>query len=134
MVTIKEYAESRGKSVQSVYKQMRSKENAAALNGHIIIQKFNNKDVKFLDDEAVRVLDAASSQSVQVIELSNDKEQIETLKQEKEALLLKIAELQDQLIKKNEKIDQLKDEKIAYLENKEDWKSLPLLQRVFPKR
>lgn len=134
MVTIKEYAESRGKSVQSVYKQMRSKENAIALDGHIIIQKFNNKDVKFLDDEAVRVLDAASSQSVQVIDRSTDKEELDALKQENKALLIKIAELQEQLIKKNEKIDQLKDEKIAYLENKEDWKSLPLLQRVFPKR
>ena len=113
MITIKEYAESRGKSVQSVYKQMRSKENAAALDGHIIIQKFNNKDVKFLDEEAVRVLDAASSQSVQVIDRSTDKEELEALKQENKALLIKIADLQEQLIKGKDELTELK------LENKE---------------
>lgn len=95
MITIKEYAESHGKSVQAVYKQIKSKENSALLDGHIVVEKINNKNVKMLDDVAVQILDDASKQSIQVVLQNEDKETIERLEEENKKLLLKIASLQE---------------------------------------
>ena len=127
MITIKEYAESHGKSVQSVYKQMKSKENATLLDGHIFIEKINNKNVKMLDDVAVQILDDASKQSIQVVLQNDDKETIERLEEENKKLLLKIASLQEELINTQKELSQEKDnvkllqsEKIELLEKKEE--------------
>lgn len=127
MVTVKEYAEQQGKSVQAVYKQMRAKENAALLENHIFLQKIGNKTAKVLDDEAVEILNNASKQAPTVV-LKNDKdEQIEALKAEKEllanenkVLLVKVAELQEQLLQEKDNIKLLQQEKIALLEEKQD--------------
>lgn len=83
MLTIKEFAEMHGKSVQAVYQQIKSKENAKALEGHIVIHRVGNKDTKLLDEEAVRILQSASMQAPQVIMQTDDKERIEQLRQEK---------------------------------------------------
>ena len=97
MLTIKEFAEMHGKSVQAVYQQIKSKENAKALEGHIVIHRVGNKDTKLLDEEAVRILQSASMQAPQVIMQTDDKERIEQLRQEKENLLLKIAAQADEI-------------------------------------
>lgn len=127
MITIKEYAESHGKSVQSVYKQMKSKENATLLDGHIFIEKINNKNVKMLDDVAVQILDDASKQSIQVVLQNEDKETIERLEEENKKLLLKIASLQEELINTQKELNNEKDnvkllqsEKIELLEKKDE--------------
>lgn len=60
-VSVKEYAEQRGKTVQAVYQQMKRKENAEALDGHILLRQVGNKKVKYLDDVAIGILDAASN-------------------------------------------------------------------------
>lgn len=104
MLTIKEYAEKYGKSVQAVYKQMQSKENAAELEGHVIVRKVGNKPTKLLDEEAVAILTRASSQSPQVIIQTSDKELIAALEHENKAMLLKITELQDKLIEVQPKL------------------------------
>ena len=127
MVTVKEYAEMRGKSVQSVYKQMKSKENAVGLEGHIHVRRVNNKDVKFLDEEGVKVLDEASNHSIQVILETDDKERIARLEEEKQALLNQIASIQNELIQtqkalsaEKDSVKQLQAEKIALLEAKQE--------------
>lgn len=127
MITIKEYAESHGKSVQAVYKQIKSKENSALLDGHIVVEKINNKNVKMLDDVAVQILDDASKQSIQVVLQNDDKETIERLEEENKKLLLKIASLQEELINTQKELSQEKDnvkllqtEKIELLEKKEE--------------
>lgn len=127
MITIKEYAESHGKSVQAVYKQIKSKENSALLDGHIVVEKINNKNVKMLDDVAVQILDDASKQSIQVVLQNEDKETIERLEEENKKLLLKIASLQEELINTQKELSQEKDnvkllqsEKIELLEKKEE--------------
>lgn len=127
MITIKEYAESHGKSVQSVYKQMKSKENATLLDGHIVVEKINNKNVKMLDDVAVQILDDASKQSIQVVLQNEDKETIERLEEENKKLLLKIASLQEELINTQKELNNEKDnvkllqsEKIELLEKKDE--------------
>lgn len=60
-VSVKEYAVQRGKTVQAVYQQMKRKDNAAALEGHVTLRLVGNKKVKYLDDVAVGILDAASN-------------------------------------------------------------------------
>lgn len=118
-LTVKQYAEQRGKTSQAVYKQLRGIENAKALEGHIFRERINNRMTTVLDAEAVRVLDEASKQSVQIVEQTNDKEKIEALEQENKMLLLKIAELQDKLIEKQDDIQRLQNEKMELLEAKQ---------------
>ncbi len=127
MMSVKEYAVQRGKSAQSVYKQMKSKENAERLDGHIHVFRVNNKDVKYLDEEAVKVLDEASQNSVQVILQTDDKERIAQLEEDKQALLIQIAEIQNELIQtqkalsaEKDNVKQLQTEKIELLEMKLD--------------
>lgn len=127
MMSVKEYAVQRGKSAQSVYKQMKSKENAERLDGHIHVFRVNNKDVKYLDEEAVKVLDEASQNSVQVILQTDDKERIAQLEEDKQALLIQIAEIQNELIQTQKALNAEKDnvkllqaEKIELLETKLD--------------
>lgn len=66
-ITIKDYAEQRGKTVQAVYQQMKRQENAQALNGHVFTQRVGNKDVKYLDEEAVRILDEGSGSTPNIV-------------------------------------------------------------------
>jgi len=127
MIAVKEYAEQQGKSVQAVYKQMRAKENAALLENHIFLQKVGNKTVKVLDDEAVEILNNASRQAPTVVLQNGKDEQIEALKTEKEqlasenkALLIKVADLQEQLLQEKDNVKLLQQEKIALLEEKQD--------------
>lgn len=127
MITIKEYADLHGKSVQSVYKQLKSKENAKLLDGHIFIEKINNKNVKMLDDIAVKILDNASKQSIQIVTQNGDKEKIERLEEENKNLLMQIASIQQELIKTQKELSKEKDnvkllqeQRIQLLESKEE--------------
>ena len=130
MITIKEFAELNGKSVQAVYKQIKSKENATLLEGHIFSEKINNKSVKMLDDVAVQILNDASKQSIQVIMQNDDRERIEQLETENKTLLIKIASLQEELIttqkelgKEKDNVKLLQNEKIELLEQKNELKT-----------
>lgn len=120
MITVKEYAERKGKSVQAVYKQMRAKENATLLENHIFLQKVGNKTAKVLDDEAVRILDEASRKIPTVIVQDGKDDIIESLRMENKQLLLKVADLQDQLLHEKDNVKLLQQEKIALLEEKEE--------------
>lgn len=127
MITIKEYAEQQGKSVQAVYKQIRAKENAVLLENHIFLQKVGNKTAKFLDDEAVEILNNASRQAPTVVLQNGKDELIETLQAEKEqlvnenkALLIKVAELQEQLLQEKDNVKLLQQEKIELLKEKQE--------------
>lgn len=144
MITVKEYAEQKGKSVQSVYKQMKSKENAVALEGHIHVRRVNNRDVKLLDEDAVRVLDEASNHSIQVILETDDKRRIEELEQQIEVLKDQLLITQNQLIAEQAEVKllqaekmQLQSDKIALLEAKQEERKEPekksWLQRMFGK-
>ena len=66
-MSIKDYAAKRGKTVQAVYQQMKRKENAAALAGHVFTKRIGNKDVKYLDEKAIEVLDNGSNNTPTVI-------------------------------------------------------------------
>lgn len=106
MLSIKEYAEVKGKSPQAVYKQLESKTNKEALKGHIFTLKINNKNTRFLDEEAVKILDEASKQTPSVILQTDDKEKIEALEQENKILLEKVAVQADKLAAQSEELRQ----------------------------
>ena len=120
MITVKDFAKLHGKSVQAVYKQIKGKENAEALKGHIVVRKAGNRSTQFLDEEAVKILEAASEQTPQVIVQTNDKEKIEQLEAANKALLVKVADLQEQLLKEKDQVKQLQEDKIKLLEAKKE--------------
>lgn len=141
MITIKEYAETHGKSVQSVYKQIKSEKNASDLDGHIYIEKINNQRVKMLDDVAVKILENASKKSVQVVMQNDDKERIDQLEQENKNLLIQIASIQQELIATQKELSIEKDnvkllqqEKIALIESKNEEIEEPKEKESFWKR
>lgn len=113
MISVKEFARMHGKSAQAVYQQMKRKENAKALEGHVFEQRIGGKMVKMLDDEAVEVLENSSKQTPSVVVVTDDKERIAELERENELLKAKIAQIQDDMIKQimsqNERILELTD-------------------------
>ncbi len=97
-MTVKDYAVTRNKTVQAVYKQMKSPQNAELLENHIIKRVINGKTTTLLDDVAVSVLDEASRQTPSVVIIDGKDQQIE--------------ELQRQLTDRTDEVDQLKNQLI----------------------
>ena len=115
MITVKKYAEQIGKSQQAVYKQLKSKKNQERLEGHVI----KENGTTFLDDIAVEILNESRSTPIVVIEQNNSTE-LEQLKLEKEQMLFKITNLQDQLLIEKDKVIALQNEKKLITEQSAD--------------
>lgn len=136
MITVKEYADSRNKSVQAVYKQLRREKNKRRLEGHLIKQN----RMTYLDEEAIKILDEGQNVSIILVdqetkneekdELSEYKDRvanlIETnnqLRDQQDFLKNKIINLQDELKVKTEQMTSLlleNNEKTFLLEQKKD--------------
>ena len=113
MINLKEYAKQNNISYEAVRKQVRRYQKE--LEGHIFKQ---DGKTQYLDEEAVAFLnDKRKSNPIIVQEVAKD-EQIEELQNQNKMLLVKVAELQDQLLKKQDKIELLQADKIALLEEK----------------
>ena len=104
-ITIKEYADSRGKSVQSVYQQLKGKRTNSIISSHIKEKIVNNKKTKVLDDVAIKILDEASNTSVQILEENNKQKeyeeaikQVNSLKEENDKLKNLLVSIQNKLI------------------------------------
>lgn len=111
MISIKDYAKSKMVSYEAIRKQItRYKEE---LEGHII--KVGR--TQYLDDEAISFLDSKRAENPIIIFERNKDETIENLKNENHSLLLKIAELQNQLLTEKDNNRQLQEEKIKFLES-----------------
>ena len=136
MITVKEYADRRNKSVQAVYKQLRREKNKRRLEGHLIKQN----RMTYLDEEAIKILDEGQNVSIILVdqetkneekdELSEYKDRvanlIETnnqLRDQQDFLKNKIINLQDELKVKTEQMTSLlleNNEKTFLLEQKKD--------------
>ena len=136
MITVKEYADSRNKSVQAVYKQLHREKNRTRLEGHLLKQN----RMTYLDEEAIKILD--ESQNVSIVlnvrdneinsrdELSEYKNRVESLiesnnqlRNQQDFLKNKIINLQDELKVKTEQMTSLlleNKEKTLLLEQKKD--------------
>lgn len=112
MVSLKEYAKNKGVSYEAVRKQVNRYKDE--LKGHI--SKVNR--TQYLDEEAVVFLDSKRAESPIIIMESGKDEEIQRLEMENKALLLKVAELQEALLKEKDQVKLLQNEKIELLEAK----------------
>lgn len=102
MVSVKEYADSRGKSIQAVHQQRKRQKYKEKLIGHEIIQD----GVVFLDEKAVEILDSAHDTTVAVVDTST-KEKIQKLEKDLEAMKNREKNLMNEIAKKNNSIIEL---------------------------
>lgn len=112
MVSIKEYASSKNVSYEAVRKQINRYKKE--LTNHI--QKVGR--TQYLDDFAVDFLNEKRQSNPVVILETSKEEELEQLRLENKSLLLKVAELQEQLLKEKDSVKTLQEEKIALLEEK----------------
>lgn len=84
MITIKEYAKKHNITIQAVYQQINRQKHAEALEGHIEVIK----GIKYLDDEAVSILEAARESSPAIVVQENKDERILELENEIKKLLV----------------------------------------------
>lgn len=124
-LTIKQYAESRNKSVQAVYKQMKAVNTIPELEGHIKFLKIGNKKTKVLDEHAQAVLDQASQQAPTVVVDNAKDDEIAFLKAQVNELQTKLFDVQQRYIESqessNKRILEL-SEKLLLLEQKSESK------------
>ena len=113
-ISVKDYAAKTNRSIQGVYQQMKREKNAEQLKGHIIIKQVNNRDVKYLDEYAVKLLSQNRNNVPAVILNIEDKEKRKMLESENKSLLVKIAEQADKL---SEQADELYSAKTLLLES-----------------
>lgn len=93
MITVKQYAEERGITIQAVHQSMKGKRKKDLLEGHV----YTVEGVKWLDEEAVKILDEYRHKSPIVIEREESDETIENLKLQIENLLIKTAAQADRI-------------------------------------
>ena len=126
MKTVKEYANSVGKSHQSVYKQLNSKKNKERLENHV----WKQDGTTYLDDVAVDILDQHRKENPVVIINKDTDSRLKQLEDENKNLLIKVAQQADKISQLNEdlknKIEQMTSlmlenkEKTSLLEQKKD--------------
>lgn len=111
MISVKEYAESRGKTIQAVHQQRKRTKYKDKLKGHEI-----EKDgVVYLDDEAVKILDSAHNSTVAIIDTST-KEKLQKLECKLEKLENRERNLLNELAKKNNQVIDLQNKLLIQTE------------------
>lgn len=93
MITVKQYAEERSITIQAVHQSMNGKRKKERLEGHVQIID----GVKWLDEEAVAILDEARIKSPIVYEKLEANEIIDAMKENEKQYLRKIAEQADEI-------------------------------------
>ena len=91
MMTVKQYAADRNITIQAVHQSMKGKRKKGLLEGHVHLVD----GIKWLDDEAVRILDKDRRKPLAIIERDDANATIEQLRNEKEMLLTKLAEFSE---------------------------------------
>lgn len=113
VISLKDYAKQNNITYEAVRQQVvRYKDDLAE---HII----RDGRQQFLDEEAVAFLDSKRQKNPVAIIQQDKDEQIEALRNDKEALLIKLASVQDELLQEKNKVQDLIDEQkgqIALLE------------------
>lgn len=91
MITVKQYAEDRGITIQAVHQSMQGKRKKNRLEGHVTVVD----GVKWLDDEAVAILDESRNKSPIVYEKADTDATIKAMEENERNYLRKIAEQAD---------------------------------------
>lgn len=95
-MTVKEYAAARGKSVQAVYKAIRSTANASALAGHTRHERRGGKNTLLLDITAMQVLDDSARVAPVIVHATDTR--VRELEAENQNLQMQILALQQRYI------------------------------------
>lgn len=114
VLSLKDYARDKGISYEAVRQQVNRYK--PELSGHI--QKKGR--TQFLDDEAIAFLDSKRQENPIILIQADKDEEIQRLQDENKALLVKIAELQDALLREKDTVKALQTEKIELLEAKQE--------------
>lgn len=114
MIKLKDYAQSKGISYEAVRKQVNRYKSE--LEGHIT--KISR--TQYLDDEAVAFLDSKRQENPVILLQMDKDEEIQRLHDENKALLLKVAELQDSLLREKDTVKALQEERIELLEARQE--------------
>ena len=110
MISIKEYAQKNNVTYEAVRKQIKTYE--IELKPHI----HTEGRTRYIDVEGEAFLDEKRAKSPIII-LENDKQhQYEVVKEENEALKIKLMQLQDQIIGRDDKIMELSDKVMLLVE------------------
>ena len=119
MTSVKQYAEERKITIQAVHQSMKGKRKQALLEGHVHMVN----GVKWLDDEAVQILDEDRKRSPVVLERTEKNDTIDALKEQIEMLLTenakqanKIAELAEWKAEKVVAIASAEQQKLLFEE------------------
>ena len=100
MLSIKDYAKSKGVSYEAVRKQV--SRYKIELDGHI----FKTNRTQYLDDDAVAFLDKKRAESPIIIMENSKDEELQRLKEENNLLKNQLLEFQSKHIKYREEIDE----------------------------
>lgn len=101
MKTVKEYAESVGKTREAVYKQLKAKKNQERLKGHV----WQQSGTTYLDDVAVEML----NESRQMTQVKQDQQ----LKFENEKMIREIDKLKTELLEVRREMQNRSDQMLA---------------------
>ena len=93
-----------------------------------MIKEQNGKKIKFLDEEAEKILDNSSLSDKVILQQTDSKELIDQLKEENQNLLKKIATLQDTIINLNDKYSSMQIEMTA-IKGQIEYKDQTLVQK-----
>lgn len=110
VISLKDYAKQKNITYEAVRKQVNRFRNE--LNGHI---HFVGR-TQYLDNDAICFLDERRKQNPVVVLQTDKDDEIQRLYNENKALLLKVAELQESLIRENEEVKALQQEQIGLLQ------------------
>lgn len=91
MITVKQYAEERGITIQAVHQSMNGKRKKERLDGHVQVID----GIKWLDEEAVAILDESRNKSPIVYEKAEANEIIKAMEENEKNYLRKIASQAD---------------------------------------
>lgn len=128
MMTFKQYASRCGISYEAVRQLCRT--HAEELQGHI----HKEGRARTLDDEGVSILDKARGGNPVVVMQQSRDEELQALREENKALLLKVAALQDELLQERGKVAELQEAEVKRLQAVAEEQPRGFWSRLFGKR
>ena len=108
IISIKDYAKQSGRTVQSVYQQMKREGNAVHLQGHIVEKTIGKRKIKYLDEYAVKLLEENRNANPAVVTRTEQDIKIEELLQTNHNQLIKITEQANRIAEQAEELLQTK--------------------------
>lgn len=118
LMTLKQFAEDQGISYEAVRRAV--KRHGDKLNGHII----ENDGVRYLDEEAVKILKERRRESPIVVQTMDQGEEIRELTAQIESLRAQLMQAQNELLSSKDRIIALQDELKAGIEDRAKYQLL----------